>query len=408
MAFGGATSSCKSRHWYPAAALAGAASLAVACRGWQQARRSARRTVLLRTLRVVRWQAKRSPPAVPARAGELEPAAGDPEVPEQDEPGNAWELGVRVFHRELGQLLLSLRGGPLDEAARGAQEALKLEEPRPLRPPFAFVRKLVLDADAVARREEIRGTPESTPLVKAIFFLLSWALDRLYEGRPIQKFWVLETVARLPYFSYITVLHLYESLGWWRTPQIRHLHVAEEDNELHHLLIMEALGGNSEWFDRFAAQHAALAYYWIVVALFMASPELAYNFSLLVEEHAYVTYSEFVEANREILKLVPPPPVAWEYYVAGDLYYFDKFQAARKGPHGLQAAPQRRPPCENLLDVFENIRDDEYEHILTMKACQDWWAGDGPSPLEKQGALGKREDWVKWSAQVNSQSWAKK
>lgn len=34
--------------------------------------------------------------------------------------------------------------------------------------------------------------------------------------RPIQRFWFLETVARMPYFSYITMLHLYESFGWWR------------------------------------------------------------------------------------------------------------------------------------------------------------------------------------------------
>jgi ubiquinol oxidase len=31
-----------------------------------------------------------------------------------------------------------------------------------------------------------------------------------------QRFWFLETVARMPYFSYITMLTLYESLGWWR------------------------------------------------------------------------------------------------------------------------------------------------------------------------------------------------
>ena len=41
-------------------------------------------------------------------------------------------------------------------------------------------------------------------------------LDRLYAGRPLQRFWFLETVARMPYFSYISMLHLYESLGWWR------------------------------------------------------------------------------------------------------------------------------------------------------------------------------------------------
>jgi hypothetical protein len=33
-------------------------------------------------------------------------------------------------------------------------------------------------------------------------------------------------------------------------------------------------------------------------------------------------------------------------------------------------APLRRPPCESLLDVFMNIRDDEVEHVKTMHACQ--------------------------------------
>ncbi len=27
---------------------------------------------------------------------------------------------------------------------------------------------------------------------------------------------MLEVVARMPYFAYISMLHLYESLGWWR------------------------------------------------------------------------------------------------------------------------------------------------------------------------------------------------
>jgi hypothetical protein len=31
--------------------------------------------------------------------------------------------------------------------------------------------------------------------------------------RPIQRFWFLETVARMPYFSYISCIHLYETLG---------------------------------------------------------------------------------------------------------------------------------------------------------------------------------------------------
>jgi hypothetical protein len=55
-----------------------------------------------------------------------------------------------------------------------------------------------------------------TSLVVATYLALCWFLDAFFENRPIQRFWFLETVARMPYFSYITMLHLYESLGWWQ------------------------------------------------------------------------------------------------------------------------------------------------------------------------------------------------
>ena len=38
----------------------------------------------------------------------------------------------------------------------------------------------------------------------------------LWHRLPLQRFWFLETVARMPYFAYISMLHLYESLGWFR------------------------------------------------------------------------------------------------------------------------------------------------------------------------------------------------
>lgn len=63
----------------------------------------------------------------------------------------------------------------------------------------------------------------------------------------------------------------------------RQIHFAEEWNELHHLQIMESLGGDQYWVDRFAAQHAAVFYYWVLVFFFAFSPELAYIFSELVE-----------------------------------------------------------------------------------------------------------------------------
>jgi len=159
----------------------------------------------------------------------------------------------------------------------------------------------------------------------------------------------------MPYFSYISMLHLYETLGWWTIgTDVRRVHFAEgragreerkrrgsahdqlthsslppfnpplEWNELHHLQIMESLGGDARWLDRFLARHSAICkegareggragyscygqtsrrvdidhspslrpsvppsvppsllpvYYWVLNMLFLVSPQLAYNVS---------------------------------------------------------------------------------------------------------------------------------
>ena len=36
-----------------------------------------------------------------------------------------------------------------------------------------------------------------------------------------------ETIARIPYFSYVSMLHLYESFGWFRAVELRKVHAAE-------------------------------------------------------------------------------------------------------------------------------------------------------------------------------------
>ena len=38
-------------------------------------------------------------------------------------------------------------------------------------------------------------------------------IDYIYYGRDFQRFWVLEEIARAPYFAFLSVLHLRESLG---------------------------------------------------------------------------------------------------------------------------------------------------------------------------------------------------
>jgi len=112
---------------------------------------------------------------------------------------------------------------------------------------------------------------------KAIVDSIKGALFALYGERHYARFHALETIARVPYFAYTSVLHLYETLGWRRRSDLMKIHFAESWNELHHLLIMEELGGNKEWGDRVVAVHLAFFYYWVAIALYMASPETAYN-----------------------------------------------------------------------------------------------------------------------------------
>ncbi|KAM1033590.1 hypothetical protein ACFX2I_036991 [Malus domestica] len=155
-------------------------------------------------------------------------------------------------------------------------------------------------------------------------------LETLYSDRDYARFFVLETIARVPYFAFMSVLHMYESFGWWRRADY-----------------LKELGGNAWWFDRFLAQHIAVFYYFMTAFMYLISPRMAYHFSECVESHAYSTYDKFIKARGEDLKKMPAPEVAVKYYTSGDMYLF-----------------------ENLYDTFLNIRDDEAEHCKTMKACQ--------------------------------------
>lgn len=64
----------------------------------------------------------------------------------------------------------------------------------------------------------------------------------------------------------------------------------------------ESLGGDQLWIDRFAAQHAAVLYFWILVVLYLVSPATSYKFSELLEGHAVDTYGEFLDANEALLR----------------------------------------------------------------------------------------------------------
>lgn len=90
------------------------------------------------------------------------------------------------------------------------------------------LQSLTLDDAKVTAREHARPPILAPWPTMLAYRSLCWVLDALYAGRPIQRFWVLENVARIPYHCYLSVLHLYESLGWWRkATELKHLHFAE-------------------------------------------------------------------------------------------------------------------------------------------------------------------------------------
>ena len=131
-------------------------------------------------------------------------------------------------------------------------------------------------------------------------------LDFLYQGRDYQRFWVLEEIARAPYFAFLSVLHFRESLGL-RGPEHIDLmmqHFEQSVNETSHLEYMESKGGNAYWIDRFVAKHLVIIYYWINVIYYLIAPQAAYHLSYEIEIHAAVTYGKYLAKHGNDEKIL--------------------------------------------------------------------------------------------------------
>lgn len=282
-------------------------------------------------------------------------------------PGNIFALGSQQFMRNLRAMI-----GEYNEEPSASLTAMQRELQSQLR-------ALTLNSTAIWERERDRGPVIAPYVIKVPYYALCYLLDVVFEGRnAFSRFFLLETVARMPYFSYITMLHLYETLGFWRrSADIKRIHFAEEWNEFHHLLIMESLGGDQPFWVRFLSQHSALAYYLALCILWMLSPSLSYKFSEMLETHAVDTYSQFVDENESRLKQLPPTLVAVEYYTIGlSDPMFGEYQTAsvmdplrsHEGGGGV-----RKPGTDlrSLYDVMVAIRNDEGDHVHTMMSCLD-------------------------------------
>lgn len=233
-------------------------------------------------------------------------------------PSNLFALGSQQFMRNWRAILGEYSDEPtITLSSRQVKLQSKLKELR-------------LNSTEIWERENANGPVDAPFIIKAPYLAICFLLDVVFEDSYVpSRFFLLETVARMPYFSYISMLHLYETLGFWRrSSEAKRIHFAEELNEYAHLLIMESLGGDQTWWVRFVAQHSAIVYYFVLCGLFAISPSLSYKFSELLETHAVNTYTVFMDNNRELLKELPPSNAAVNYYSLGisDPFYAE-FQA---------------------------------------------------------------------------------
>eukprot|EP00569_Conticribra_weissflogii_P004956 CAMPEP_0171332290 /NCGR_PEP_ID=MMETSP0878-20121228/3255_1 /TAXON_ID=67004 /ORGANISM="Thalassiosira weissflogii, Strain CCMP1336" /LENGTH=640 /DNA_ID=CAMNT_0011832989 /DNA_START=300 /DNA_END=2222 /DNA_ORIENTATION=- len=286
----------------------------------------------------------------------------DPRFDGYGPPGNVFQLGSQQFMRNLRAMFHEYREEEDNPSLTKRQRELqaKLEE-------------LTLNSEAIWERERSRGEIVAPWIIKIPYFVLCYFLDVVFEGKnAFSRFFLLETVARMPYFSYITMLHLYETLGFWRrSSDVKRIHFAEEWNEFHHLLIMESLGGDQPYWVRFLSQHSALAYYIGLCILWMLSPSLSYKFSEMLETHAVDTYGQFIDENEAKLKELPPSLAAIEYYTVGvsDPMFGEYQTASVSDPErGIRKSGTN---LQSLYDVFVAIRNDEGDHVSTMKSCLD-------------------------------------
>ena len=130
-------------------------------------------------------------------------------------------------------------------------------------------------------------------------------IDFLYHNHPIQRFWVLETIARAPYFAFLSVLHLRESLGLRGEDHLYLMkeHFAQTVNETEHLEYMESIGGADRWIDRLFAWHLVLIYYWIMVGYYFVDAVDAYHLNAGIEMHATETYLNYLWEHPEDEKI---------------------------------------------------------------------------------------------------------
>jgi ubiquinol oxidase len=214
------------------------------------------------------------------------------------------------------------------------------------RNPFGAMERL--DHDDLVREQQVsRSSPRRrySLSAKALFTVM----DSLYgKERTLEKFRVLELVARVPYqawenVAYVAVTHTARQPGFARRvfDTVR-LARWEQDNEQWHLLILEERLSNRRLpflRHRVVPQLLAFAYYQLSWFMYVVRPAWSYRLNADFEDHAEHEYAALVDEHPE-----------WETMA---------FQSSFVADFGSYAS---------LADLFRQIGYDERLHKLESEA----------------------------------------
>jgi ubiquinol oxidase len=175
------------------------------------------------------------------------------------------------------------------------------------RPPFGPIRALTpheLRTEQQATLASLRRTPIAP--AKVLFA----SMDLVYgRARTLEKFRVLELVARVPYqawenVAYVALTHTARRSGFARrvfdTVRINRW---EQDNEQWHLLMIEELTAESSRLGfvrrQLIPQVLAFTYYWLSWFLYIVRPSVSYRLNADFEDHAEHGYALAVQEHPE-------------------------------------------------------------------------------------------------------------
>jgi ubiquinol oxidase len=175
------------------------------------------------------------------------------------------------------------------------------------RPPFGPMEHLGHDRLVEEQRSSLTSPRRRYSLSAKLLFTI---LDTVYgRERTLEKFRVLELVARVPYqawenVAYVTMTHTARQPGFARRVFDRvRTSRWEQDNEQWHLLILEELtatGPRQPWArSRLLPQILAFAYYQLSWLMFAARPAWSYRLNADFEDHAEHEYAHLVDEHPE-------------------------------------------------------------------------------------------------------------